>query len=201
MKDKTRKTLKNLLTASIIPLVSFIPIHKANGQIKDINNLNTLHFIFQPEDLGWGLRNDYRISLGQKKGYELSKWGLYSSMSSGNYKFDGGGYIKDHLKLGLGGIFYPKEKPLENSHEFFSFGISYHYHGERDYPPETINEKRFKQLSFDLGIGARRKNFSGFISVDPLKLEFTVGGGLAYNWLSQKETKKNKKLLAEICPQ
>src|SRR4030042_2628093 len=103
MKDKTRKTLKNLLSASVISLIGFLPMKEANAQkIQQTLNPNTIYLIFHPADLGLGMRYDRKFN------NKFYKFGAYSSLAKGNYMLGEGCYVKDHLKLGLGGIFYPQ---------------------------------------------------------------------------------------------
>lgn len=198
MENKTRKTLKNILSASLIPLASFLPMKEAKGQMTNMNSQTTLHFIFQPGDLGLGFRGDYRFNSGNKDEYGLSRFGMYSLASIGKYRLGKDEYIKNHLKLGLGGLFYLRPIPFEKKQGFINFGLSYHDYGERNYYPETINEKAFNHLSIDIGFGARRENFSAFISMDPLKQEGTVGIGLAFEKLSKNQMKKYHRLLAKV---
>jgi hypothetical protein len=191
MKNKTRKTLKNLLTASLIPLASFLPVKETNAQkISEKFSPKTVYLIFQPGDLGFGFRGDYRFGLGEKHDNRLSRLGIYSLTSLGKYRLGEDEYIKNHLKLGLGGLFYLKPVPFEEGRGFFNFGLSYHDYGKRNYFPGTINEKVFKHLSIDAGFGVRKGNLSAFISVDPLKREGTVGVGLALEAFSKNPMKK-----------
>jgi hypothetical protein len=196
MKDKTRKTLKNLLTASIIPLAICLPMKEANAQkISEEIHSNTFYLIFQPGDLGLGFRGDYRFKLAIKKENELSRFGMYSLTSLGKYRLGEDAYIKNHLKLGLGGLFYLKHVPFEEKLGFINFGLSYHSYGKRNYLPGTINEKALNHLSMDIGFGARKDNFSAVISIDPIKFEGTVGLGLSFGGLSKNPMKKYRKFL------
>ena len=184
MEDKTRKALKNFLSVSLIPLAISLPANKADAQIKDINNLNTLHFTIQPENLRLGVRNDYRIPLGQKKDFEPSKFGIYTSMSLGDYNFKDKKYIKDNLEMGIGGIFYPGKEPLKDFYDFISLGISYNYYNKELYLGECLDRRTFDPLAIELGVGARVNNFSGFLSLNT-KLEYTIGVGLVYDWVNK----------------
>jgi hypothetical protein len=55
-------------------------------------NKNTIMLVHQPQDLGLGLRYD-RL---------FPNYGMYLSLTTGNYKLPYGGYIKDHHKIALG---------------------------------------------------------------------------------------------------
>jgi hypothetical protein len=181
MEAKIRKTLKNLLyTIPLITLTSFLPMKEAKGQITEMNSQKTLYLIFQPGDLGLGFRGDYRFNLGEKHNNRLSRFGMYSLTSLGKYRLGEDEYIKNHLKIGIGGLFYLKPIPFEENRGFVNFGLSYHYYGKRNYSAGTINEKVFNHLSIDIGFGARRDKFNAFISVDPLKREGTVGVGITF---------------------
>lgn len=167
MKNKSRKTLKNLLYGASIAVVSFLPMKETNGQRIKIENPNTLYLTFQPGDLGLGIRYDRSIS----------QFGVYSSLSRGNYKLADEVYIKNHFKFALGGLFYLKKNLFNNSTGFFNGGISYHSYGEKS---GSINEKVFKPLSIEAGMGARKGHFSASIRFDPLKWEGSIDVGVSF---------------------
>ncbi|MGY4884469.1 MAG: hypothetical protein ACP5NZ_02720 [Nanobdellota archaeon] len=200
MKQKTRKTLKKVLSASLIPLAANLTINNSNAQTENPNNLNTLHFILQPEDLGWGLRNDYRIPSKEKDNFGLSRFGIYTSMSAGKYILDPPDLRKKHIKFGVGGIFYPRKNSLKNLYEFISLGGAYNYYSKLPYLEEYRYGRMLHPFSTEIGIGLRANNFSGFISFDISNAEYTFGAGLVYDWLDKKQIKKNKRLLAQINP-
>jgi hypothetical protein len=193
MENKTRKTLKNLLTASIIPLAICLPVKEAKAQkVQQILNPNTVYLIFQPGDLGLGMRYDRRFN---KKLYQF---GAYSSASRGEYRLGEGCYVKNHLKLGLGGIFYPENPSFKDSNGFFGFGISYHDYGEKADPWKIIDNKGLKPLSIDFSAGVRFEKFNFFINVDPLKREGSIGAGLSFGVFSKDTFKKYEKILAKM---
>jgi len=183
MKNKTKKTLKNLLYGLPITLASFLPMKEANGQMTKIKNPsmneingqikienpNTIYLTFQPTDLGLGIRYDRRIS----------QFGVYSSLSRGTYGLGDGNYIKNHIKTALGGLFYPGKNP-NGVQSFFHCGLSYHTYGEKSYEPGMINEKAFKPLSIEAGMGARKGHFSASIRFDPLKWEGSIDYGVSF---------------------
>lgn len=184
MGNKIKKTLNNLLYSVPIAVASFLPMKEAkgqmtkiknptmreiNGQIK-IENPNTLYLIFQPGDLGLGVRYDRRIS----------QFGVYSSLSRGRYRLGNDEYIKNHFKFALGGLFYLRETPFDDANGFLIFGPSYHTYGKKSYIPGTVNEKVFRPLSIEAGMGARKGHFCGSIRADPLKWEGSMDLGISF---------------------
>lgn len=192
MKNKTRKTLKNLLFATIpISIASFLPMNEAKGQNRIIDP-NVIYLTFYPGDLGLGIRYDRRFD---KRCY---KWGTYSSLSRGKCRLEGDEYINNHIKAGLGAIYYPQNKFFKEHDGFFGVGPSYHDYGKRNYTPGTINEEGFHPLSIDFSAGLKIEHFNFFINVDPFKQECGVGAGISFGALSKNPIKKYRKLLAEV---
>lgn len=196
MRQETRKTLKKVLSASIIPMALLLPVDKTHAQTINPNELNTLHLTIQPENLRAGFRNDYRIPSGRKKDFSPSKLGLYTSISSGDYNFKDNKYVKENIKAGAGIIIYPEKEPLKDFYEFLSLGFNYNYYNKKEYVEKTDLTRKFKPYSIEVGVGARMNNLSFFVSLDT-KLEYTLGIGLVYDYLGRKEAQKNKKLLAK----
>lgn len=185
MGNKIKKTLNNLLYGVPIAVASFLPMKEAKAQMTKIENLNmkrinrqmiqienpnTIYLTFQPGDFGLGIRYDRRIS----------QFGVYSSLSKGNYKVGNEEYIKNHFKFALGGLFYLRKKSFDDYNGFFSGGISYHSYGKKSYEPETINEKAFKPLSIEVGGGVKRKNIGVAIRFDPIKFEGALDFGISF---------------------
>jgi len=183
MKNKTRKTLKSLLYGVPIAVASFLPMKEAKAQITKVNHLNireinrqtriekpnTIYLTYQPGDLGLGVRYDRRIS----------QFGVYSSLSKGNYKLSDRDYINNHIKVALGGLFYFR-KNFDDLQGFFNCGVSYHSYGEKSYEPGTINEKVFKPLSIETGVGTRKGHFAAGIRFDPIKFEGSIDFGISF---------------------
>jgi len=121
------------------------------------NSQTTLSVIFQPTDLGFGVRVDQQVK----------DIGFYASGSKGEYRFDNG-YIKDHYKITLGGIGYM----YNNS--FLTVGINHHIYGkhEGELPKGTLDK-----YSLEIGAGARIKRVAVFFAFDPIKGEGNVGIG------------------------
>lgn len=205
MNNKTRKTLKNIALTSIIPITGLLSMNNANAQTQNINNPSNLHITFQPEDLAWGFRNDLRLPLSSKKGGAPSHFGIYTSMSKGNYRLDGNKYIRDHVKLGGGALFYFGDEPSKDLYGFVSLGGAYNYYGKKSSPLDEekigvlgIEDRRFKKTSADLGVGIGGKNLSGFVSLDLFNPSLIFGGGFTYSFMSKMLSKKDKKLLAKM---
>ena len=171
MENKRRKTLKNLLYGVIpITIASFLPMNEAKGQTAKIENPNAIYLTFQPGDLGLGIRYDH----------EFSSFGIYSSLSRGNYKLSNEMYINNHIKVALGGLFYLRKKYVDSPKGFFNFGLSYHNYGKNSYTLEMINEELFEPLSIEAGVGVKKGHFSCGIRFDPLKWEGCLDFGIAF---------------------
>lgn len=97
---------------------------------------NIVYLTYQPQDNGVGIRFDH---IGEK-----ANKGIYASISRGNYYFDGG-YIKNHIKVAMGGLFYWPE-----TRNYLIAGMTYHKYGKRKLTP-LINEKVFEPLSIEIG--------------------------------------------------
>jgi hypothetical protein len=141
-----------------------------------------LYFCLQPTDLGIGIRGDYRFTKNINKGnnvvdLRLTSFGIYSSLTYGNYKFLGG-HINDHFKLSGGGIYYLPvivDKFGDLWQSFFTGGLCYHHYGEFVNDFNVINPKVLKPMSFELGtgvnlsrviLGVRRDFLKGEVSFD-----------------------------------
>jgi len=134
---------------------------------------NTIYVAFQPVDLGYGLRYDYRLN---------KHTGLYGSATHGNYYFENyfdGGYIKNHNKLSIGAIHYlPLENNYPKSESFISLGINYHKYGNISDTSNMINHKALKPVSIDLGVGvAFNEKFTLALRFDFIKNESTLDLG------------------------
>ncbi len=117
--------------------------------------------VLQPSDLGVGLRVDQQIS---------DRAGVYAMYTRGAYRFEGG-YVNNHRKMSLGGIWYTRQK------SFLTVGLSYHTYGSYHFDIE-IPKQTLKPVSFDVGVGVILDNFIVFCTVDPLKWDVGVGVGI-----------------------
>ena len=202
MKNSTGKTLRNIALSPIIPLATLLPA-KANAQ--DINQVNSLYLTVQPVDWRFGWRNDFRIPLGQKKGGGLSKFGMYTSMSLGNYKIDENREVKDHFKAGLGGLFYFERNYSKKFSGFLNLGLSYNTYREISSLLDTMDiniekpyEKKFKKFSVDLGIGTQIKKVKIFTSSDLFNPALTVGASISFDALTKKGNRNLRKIPKKI---
>lgn len=129
---------------------------------------NALYLSVQPGDRGLGIRYDRYVG----------RTGIFLSGARGGYKFNDGGYIKDHYRFALGGIYQPRQK-LNNPYikDYFTFGLSYHLYGAREYNPIFINENVFKPWSFEFGGGVRLFKFAFGLRMDIIKWEGIVDFG------------------------
>lgn len=123
--------------------------------------VNTLYLSFQPTDLGVGLRYDRQIT----------DCGLYYSVSYGNYRFTEG-YIDNHVKVAVGGLKYTHSS-------FYSFGVAYHYYGERSLPYEPI-ERVFQRFSPEFGIGVTLAKVRVALIMDIVKWESSINLGWSF---------------------
>jgi hypothetical protein len=121
---------------------------------------NSVYVALQPSDMGVGLRYDH----------QFNKVGIYTSLTRGNYNFDGG-YIKNHIKVSLGGIVYLNDA-------FVTFGTSYHRYGDR-LLPETFNRKVFHPFSPEIGTGIVINHFTSALRVD-FKMDVSIDIGYKF---------------------
>lgn len=123
--------------------------------------VNTLYLSFQPTDLGVGIRYDRQIT----------DCGLYYSVSYGNYRFTEG-YIDNHVKVAVGGLKYTHSS-------FYSFGVAYHYYGERslDYDPIP---RVFQTFSPEFGVGVTLAKVRVALTMDVVKWESAVNLGWSF---------------------
>jgi hypothetical protein len=187
MGNKIKKTLNNILYGIPLAVSIFLPINKAHGQMTEdsakyfsskyadlpktkIEEKNSLYLVLQPCDLGFGLRYDRRIS---------PRWGVYSSLSKGNYKFENGDYINDHNKIALGGLFY-LNKNSDGSQGFFSGGLSHHTYGRRLCSPGIIDERVLKPISIEFGGGINVEKIRGALRFDFIKKEGSCDLGFSF---------------------
>ena len=110
------------------------------------------YFSISPEDLGVGMRID--------------RPNTYMSMTYGNYSLPYGGYIHDHARVSIGGLY-----------KWFSLGLSYHHYGEV-YTEQQLTNMALKPVSVEMGARIFIGRFSSCIRYDILKHE----GILDFGW-------------------
>jgi hypothetical protein len=146
-----------------------------------------LYFCLQPTDLGIGIRGDYRFTKNINKGnnvvdLRLTSFGIYSSLTYGNYKFLGG-HIDDHFKLSGGAIYYlpvAVDKFGDLWQSFFTGGLCYHHYGEFVNDFNVVNPKVLKPMSFELGAGVNLSRLILAVRIDVLKYESSIDLGYIF---------------------
>ncbi|MBP7509380.1 MAG: hypothetical protein KA807_16330 [Prolixibacteraceae bacterium] len=131
---------------------------------------NATYIVLQPGDFGIGLRYDRHFGNN----------GVYTSLAKGRYRLPDGGYINDHYKASLG---YMRQLPLKTNkpvHDYALIGLTYHTYGARQYGEGIINEKVFKPISFEVGVGANIFRFKYGIRFDILKHEGSIDFGFTF---------------------
>ena len=123
----------------------------------------TIYASLAPADLGFGYRVDNRIGA----------FGLYTAVNTGSYKFTDDWFIKDHIKIAIGGLYYTRSK------SFFSFGISTHSYGEVK-APYDMPYMATMPFSCEIGTGVYFKRFSPAIRIDPLKRDVALDFGIKF---------------------
>jgi hypothetical protein len=124
-----------------------------------------VYISFQPADLGFGLRGDYKI--------------FYGSLSYGN----GGIYrnydLDHHVKI-TAGVMIPL-KPDASGFEFYpSVGINYHTLNHAEIGGLTVDPKIFNPLSFELGLTVYMGRFALGMRTDILRWEPCVDLGFKF---------------------
>jgi hypothetical protein len=145
--------------------------------------------IFQPTDLGLGIRYDYNKILADRPD-SICLLGGFVTASRGNYRFDNGSYINNHIKLVCGITFNVKQP--DNIIDVFSAGIAAHYYGKSGYILEKIKQTIFYPLSLEFGWGIKlrrcvtKNNKTHFkslfvgVNMDFFKWESTINLGYVF---------------------
>ena len=135
-----------------------------------LNAQSGFSILFQPTDLGLGIRYDYNKA--------DSLLGGFVTASRGNYRFDNGSYINNHIKL-VCGITFNVKQPDEIT-DVFSAGVAAHYYGKSGYVIEKIKQTVFYPLSLEFGWGIKfQKLFIG-VNMDFFKWESTINLGYVF---------------------
>lgn len=129
---------------------------------------NTLYFSIEPTSMGMGLRYDRAI---------YNRLQAYTSVSTfGEYKTPEGGYIKDYVKVALGGML---NSPLMYEESFISFGVNYHHYGE-SYFPYPVKDIVLAPISIEFGAGVKLEWMSVAFRLDVLKWESSIDVGINF---------------------
>jgi len=144
--------MKKLLFICVI-IASFAPL-KAQPVI---------YGSISPSDLGIGVRIDNFSG----------RYGTYLAVSDGHYKFAEDWYIRDHMKLAIGGVYYTRTQ------SFFSLGASYHAYGEVK-SPCVMPRRALMPISFEVGTGVYFNRLCTAIRVDFLKWDVALDFGIKF---------------------
>lgn len=125
---------------------------------------NTISLVYQPVDAGIGVRYDRQIKT----------FGVYTSISHGEYWLSEYEKVKNHVKFVIGGEIFRESSYLDNVTHYFSIGLSYHKYGEKTV---SLPGRVYYPYSIDLGTGVQMGRFSIGFGADFLKREGTVNIG------------------------
>lgn len=139
------------------------------GTVANAQNKNVIYVTLQPVDLGIGLRYDRHFS----------DVGIYATLTRGNYRLRDS-YINNHIRVSAGSLIVFNKNTPANKESIVSCGIVYHHYGERCYDPKIINEKIFRPISIELGVGANVNRFNVGIRIDILKAEGNADFGVSF---------------------
>jgi|WetSurMetagenome_2_1015567.scaffolds.fasta_scaffold00157_65 hypothetical protein len=105
---------------------------------------NTAYLSLQPTDLGYGVR------------LENDSLKIYVSFSKGSYNISGG-TIDQHLKVGIGKLFYLDKIT------FLSLGLAYHNYSGIEYFSEDeggVNKNIFHPMDIEAGLGVKFRHLA-----------------------------------------
>jgi hypothetical protein len=126
---------------------------------------NVISFVFQPTDLGIGLRYDRKINYTD---------GLYLSGTYGNYKLDNGSAVDNHIKISLG-------LTVDiNEISYLSIAPSYHFYGKQTNFFEPLPEIVKLPYSIDLGCGIKINRYKIGFCMDFFKWESAINLGICF---------------------
>lgn len=129
---------------------------------------NTLYASFEPTSFGFGLRYDRAI---------YKRFQAYTSVSTfGNYNTPEGGYIKDYVKVAVGGML---NSPVMFEESYISFGLNYHHYGE-SYFPYPVKDIVLAPVSVEFGAGVKLEWVSVAFRMDILKWESSIDVGVNF---------------------
>jgi len=165
--SKLKMKMKILLTSLLIlfTLSGYSQYFDSARNIPVYTQKHAISFVFQPTDLGIGLRYDNKIT---------SNFGLYSSVSWGNYRLENRARLNNHFKFSMGVTKYIPNLEDTEIKNIFSVALTYHSYGEMNGSIPWIPEKTFFPISLDLGAGIIIKRISTGILADFFKREGSV---------------------------
>lgn len=128
---------------------------------------NTTYIVFQPVDLGVGLRYDRTIN---------NHNAIYSSISYGNYSLPNR-YIDNHIKVSLGAYKYISKDNRNGSVPYVGGGINLNQYGETNMC-RKCHKLVFFPVSIEFNVGLiTSSRISVSIRYDPIKNESSIDFG------------------------
>lgn len=128
---------------------------------------NTISLVYQPVDAGVGIRYDR----------EINRFGIYTTISHGEYRLGEGLKVKNHVKIAVGGLIYIPSTYLDNVTHYYSIGLTHHSYGEKT---ADLPEKVYYPYSIDLCAGVQLRRISVGFGADFIKREGTVNMGFMF---------------------
>jgi len=127
--------------------------------------------VYAPQDNGLGLR----------VGYSFDAIGIYSALSIGNYKgvefYHRPFYIKDHIRISAGVLYF-------SGSAYLSAGLAVHSFGETG-NTDFLNPRAFEPISAEFGVGCCINRFISGFRFDPFKWTGRVEVGIRIIKLKQ----------------
>lgn len=152
----TKKFTINAIAGLLCVLAGVFACEATNAQ--PVKHNNAVYLTIQPGDLGIGPRYDHTFS----------DFGIYTNATYGNYQLPAGGYIKDHYKVAIGGIY-----------KDWTLGISYHSLGEIKETVE-LTKRTLYEFSFELGTRISINRFITSIRWDVMRGEGLLDFGFTF---------------------
>jgi hypothetical protein len=152
MKDKGCLLWTNLIVIILVIIFILLVSFTASAQ-------TSLSLLYTPQDRGVGLRTDKQID----------DYGLYSSVSYGNYIYPEA-YIKDHFRLVIGGTKY-----IDRS--YVGAGVGVNTYGDYHFEGETV-QRALLPVSLELCAGIRIERVVVGLAVDLLKYDIGINVGI-----------------------
>jgi len=130
---------------------------------------NTLYGTLQPIDMGLGLRYDKQLS---------DKYGAYTSLAHGNYRFGRGYEIPHHVRAVVGALRYEKQYKVD----YFIWGVGacFSRTGEGNVIIMDMPARTMFPVSFELVVGALAGRWAIGFRYDPLKNESAMDLGIRF---------------------
>jgi len=150
--------MKTLLLLLLLPL-------SLSAQFKT----NTLYATLQPIDMGLGLRYDKQLS---------AKYGAYTSLAHGNYRFGRGYEIPHHVRAVIGALRYERQYTVD--YFIWGAGLCFSRTGEGNVIVMDMPARTMFPVSFELVAGALAGRWAIGFRYDPLKNESAMDLGIRF---------------------